>query len=76
MEDSLGGDLGECACRGEAVLILVVVEDSLGDDLHLYIKSFLEDVLILVVVEDSLGGNVCMPLSSQRGRLNPCCCGR
>ena len=55
MEDSLGRLLAQLeTVKRDTVLILVVMEDSLGQHFAvLFLKT--ADVLILVVMEDSLG---------------------
>ena len=75
MEDSLGP---YCVCPVSAsmgVLILVVMEDSLGLPVWA-LCVFLHEVLILVVMEDSLGRKNCPVSEKIRLSLNPCCNGR
>ena len=57
------------------VLILVVMEDSLGrPENALY--TFVKVVLILVVMEDSLGPSGKAHMHALMLSLNPCCNGR
>ena len=58
------------------VLILVVVEDSLGGENSSTKLPVFTQVLILVVVEDSLGDGLISARAIGGRGLNPCCCGR
>jgi hypothetical protein len=57
------------------VLILVVVEDGLGELFGFSVSSKQYEVLILVVVEDGLGDYGARSRWSEES-LNPCCSGR
>ena len=57
------------------VLILVVMEDSLGR-LGQYLQQNVPVVLILVVMEDSLGPKIIFAMKGKIVSLNPCCNGR
>ena len=46
----------EILCPPLIVLILVLVEDGLGEYLRKLVRSIVTTVLILVLVEDGLGG--------------------
>ena len=54
-----------------AVLILVLVEDGLGDG-TIHIKATSIDVLILVLVEDGLGVGSQVGFMLSKSCLNPC----
>ena len=57
------------------VLILIVMEDTLGDRRReRYAEEFL--VLILIVMEDTLGVQVSISIANSMLSLNPYCCGR
>ena len=76
MEDSLGHP-HPCGGMQEdvEVLILVVMEDSLG--LYVRLRQMVAVwVLILVVMEDSLGPGMTYDSEQFRECLNPCCNGR
>ena len=73
MEDGLGAHTAGDTCGGHPyVLILVLVEDGLGEKVRSYMRIGVL-VLILVLVEDGLGGSTTALHSRAKGaRLNPC----
>ena len=76
MEDSLGlGMSPRVSTQRRVVLILVVMEDSLGPK-ERNIAKVQASVLILVVMEDSLGRILQGSLVRNTSGLNPCCNGR
>ena len=76
MEDTLGEIRSESeSVRGGHVLILVLMEDTLGVTLTKSTKTGVQ-VLILVLMEDTLGGSTPSSTAQHSPSLNPCFNGR
>ena len=75
MEDTLRAIPGSTNSYVGIVLILVLMEDTLRDDIKKLIKNYQFEVLILVLMEDTLRVDINIEQPTM-GCLNPCFNGR
>ena len=76
MEDTLGAINQHVKELYKRVLILVLMEDTLGGGQDPVTRALCKVVLILVLMEDTLGAKAFLPDRNNLRSLNPCFNGR